>query len=99
MADSMILAPYDLMRDIARTMNTDSENLLNEYQQRWHILQTATAALPASMQGIFNNFLGKNGPPLTEAITMRQQIGQTLSQAADMAEKLDKDMSISFNNF
>jgi hypothetical protein len=80
-------------------MNTDSVNLLNEYQQRWQSLQTATNSLPASMQGIFNDFLGKNGLHLTDAITMRQQLGQALSQAADVAEKLDNNISASFNSY
>lgn len=96
MADTMILAPYGLMRETARAMSTEAENFLAEYQGRWRTLQSATNALPASMQPIFNAFLGNNRPHLTDAITLHSQIGQTLFQSADLAEALDLAMSESY---
>jgi hypothetical protein len=77
-------------------MGRDTDNLLVEYQECWQKLQTATTSLPVSVQGLFNDFLVSNGPPLTDTLTLRQHIGQTLSQSADLAESLDNAISQSF---
>lgn len=91
----LIVSP-DILREVATAMGRDTNSLLVEHQERWQKLQTTTATLPTSVQGIFNNFLASNGPPLTDSLTLRQHLGETLSQSADLAENLDNALTQTF---
>ncbi len=86
--EKLVISP-DVLREIATAMGRDTNSLFVEHQEGWQNLQTTTASLPTSVQGIFNDFLSSNGPPLIDALTLRQHLGETLSLSADLAENLD----------
>ncbi len=88
--------PIDLMRETANTLNTETDNLLNEHTQRWHQIQQTCAALPASMQETLSTFANMMENQLAGGLTLRGHIGQNLALSADLAEATDTSIERSF---
>jgi hypothetical protein len=88
--------PVDLMREIANTLNTETDHLLNEHTQRWQQIQQTCAALPASMQESLTTFATSLENHLAGGLTLRGHIGQNLTLSANLAEATDTSIQRSF---
>jgi hypothetical protein len=88
--------PIDLMREVATSLNTETDNLLSEHTQRWQQIQQTCTTLPTSMQEALNTFASTMENQLAGGLTLRGHIGQNLTLSANLAETTDTTIGKSF---
>jgi Proteins of 100 residues with WXG len=78
--------PINQLRQVAQQIINDSDNLMNETGSRLQQMRNTNGGLPGSMQGSFSNLFDPLQRNLGQVLALHQGIGQTLMQAADVAE-------------
>jgi len=73
------------MRQIAQQIASDTEALMGETTSRIRQMQNTNGGLPGSMQGGFSDLFEQLQRNMGHILVLRQSIGQTLTQAADLA--------------
>ena len=95
MSDEISL-PIAMMRQVAQQIMSDTDTLGSETSSRIQHMHNSNSSLPGSMQGAFSNLLEPLQRNLSQVLTLRHSIGQTLSEAADAAlateEAIDTSM-------
>lgn len=96
MSDNISL-PIDLLRQTAQHIVSDTAALSGETSSRIQQLHNSNGSLPNSMQGSFANLLAPLQRNLAQVLTLRQGIGETLTEAANAAlqteEAIDTSMT------
>lgn len=77
--------PIDNMRQIAQQIASDTEALIGETTSRIQQMHNTNGGLPGSMQGGFSELFGQLQRNMGQILALRQSIGQTLTQAAELA--------------
>lgn len=96
MSDEISL-PIAMMRQVAQQIMSDTDTLGGETSSRIQHMHDINSSLPGSMQGAFSNLLDPLRRNLSQVLSLRHSIGQTLSEAADAAlateEAIDTSMT------
>lgn len=82
--------PFDNMRQVAQQIISESETLASESASRIQQLNATNSSLPASMQGNFSELFGQIQRNMSQVLALRLSIGQTLVQAADLAQATEQ---------
>jgi uncharacterized protein YukE len=82
--------PIDNMRQIAQQITSDTEALSGETNTRIQQMHNTGTGLPSSMQGGFSELFGQLQRNMEQILALRQSIGQTLTQAAELAASTEQ---------
>jgi uncharacterized protein YukE len=88
--------PVERMREQAQTLQYATASLTDETYSRIHAMQQQQASLPASMQGAFGDFISLMQKHLSNGLTLREHISQSLSEAAGVMQQADTTIAQGF---
>ncbi len=91
-----ISLPTDTLRSAAQKIIADTNTLSDETAAHWSQIRSHASELPWLISEVLNGFFMPVQQNFTQILTLRKDIGQKLSQAADMADTLENYIASSF---
>jgi two-component sensor histidine kinase len=88
--------PLERMRQQAQTMQSETASLADETHARIQTIQQLHASMPASMQGAFGDFISLMQQHLSNGLTLREHISQSLTEAASVMQDADTTIAQGF---